>query len=125
MLIRFEDCVIEEWDARACEDLWRLEALRQADARLPRAVISALVYKTRELRPGTHGIEFPLESVFGRKTLQPNSTVAFGDEVVDGDSPLEFQWFLDGRESTASALWGDAASLRASHLRPKWDLSQA
>lgn len=87
-------------------------------------VCSELVYKAWEPRPGINGIEFPLESVLGRKTLPPNSMVAFWDACADRDSPLEFQWFLDGREATASALWGDAASLRASHLRPKWDLSQ-
>ncbi len=88
-------------------------------------VCSELVYKAWEPRPGVNGIEFPLESVLGRKTLPPNSMIAWWDALADRtDSPLQFLWFLDGRESSSAAVWGDEASLRASHRRPKWDLSQ-
>jgi hypothetical protein len=88
-------------------------------------VCSELVYKSWEPRPGIEGIAFPLESVLGRRTLPPNSMIAWWDSVADAaDNPLRFLWFLDGRESSQSAVWGDERSLRASHQRPKWDLSQ-
>lgn len=89
-------------------------------------VCSELVYKSWEPRPGIEGIAFPLESVLGRKTLPPNSMIAWWDARVErGESPLDFVWFLDGREASGSAEWGDERALRASHRRPKWDLSQA
>ncbi|MBL8679475.1 MAG: hypothetical protein JNK05_09935 [Myxococcales bacterium] len=89
-------------------------------------VCSELVSKSWEPRPGIHGIEFPLESVFGRRTLSPNSMIAHWDaSVARDDAALAFAWFLDGRESREDAVWAESSDLRASHRRPKWDLVQA
>jgi hypothetical protein len=115
--IRFEDCSIEELDARAREDLRQWEALLHSDERLQRDVLGLPGFWPHAAM--WVGTPRELASALGRKMLPPNSMVAFWDACADQDSPLEFQWFLDGHEATASVLWGNA-----SHRRPKWDLSQ-
>ena len=88
-------------------------------------VCSELVYKSWEPRPGMNGIEFSLQSRYGRMNLVPNDIIAQWDEQADTeDSPFDFVWFLDGRETSENAAWADEETLRRSHERAKWDFSQ-
>lgn len=71
------------------------------------------------------GLDLPLTEVMGRKTLPPNDIVRTFDEQYGTPSQqFDFVAFLDGRESSKSAVLGTVDDLRASWQRPKWDLSQ-
>jgi hypothetical protein len=89
-------------------------------------VCSELVY-VAYLRPqgqGT-GLLLPLTTVLGRVTLPPNDIAALFDaEAGTPTRQMDFVAFLDGRESSKSAIVATEADLRASWRRPKWDLSQ-
>jgi hypothetical protein len=88
-------------------------------------VCSELVYKAYEPRAGVRGIRLPLESVVGRMTLGPNTIVRLFDEKAGtADAPFDFVFFLDGREKSKNAVWGDESSFRRSWSRPKWDTAQ-
>ncbi len=88
-------------------------------------VCSELVFKAYEPRTDQPGLKLPLVTMIGRPTLPPNVMIAQWDrELAAGTPQLEFVWFLDGREREKKAIWGTAETLRASHLRPKWDISQ-
>jgi hypothetical protein len=88
-------------------------------------ICSELVYKAYEPRAGVRGLALELCMLAGRMTLPPNHMVAQIDRDWGGAKhQLDLVWFLDGRERTAAAVWGDEAAFRASHRRPKWDLSQ-
>lgn len=88
-------------------------------------VCSELVYKAYEPRKGVQGLKFDLVRTVGRMTLPPNTIVAGFDRQYDTESrQLDFVWFLDGREKEKLAEWGDVASFRSSHRRPKWDIVQ-
>lgn len=76
-------------------------------------------------KSGSAGLSFPLEEVMGRKTLPPTNFVQlFDTQFGTKDQQLDFVAFLDGRESTKTAVKATEADLRASWRRPKWDLSQ-
>ena len=88
-------------------------------------VCSELVYKAYEPREACKGVTLDLVKMVGRMTLPPNTMIAqFDREFGTPKQQLDFVWFLDGREKTRSAVWADAAALRASHRRPKWDIAQ-
>ncbi len=88
-------------------------------------VCSELVYKAYEPRKDCSGVPMPLEKVVGRMTLGPNSIVRLFDEQLGTpNQKLAFAWFLDGHEHEGDATWGDLATFRKSHLRPKWDVVQ-
>ena len=89
-------------------------------------VCSEVVYVAYRPISGTRkGLTLPLTTVMGRLTLPPNDIVRMFDEQRDtADQQLAFVAFLDGRESSHSAIVGTEADLRASWRRPKWDLSQ-
>lgn len=88
-------------------------------------ICSELVYKAYEPRAGVRGLDLELCMLAGRMTLPPNHLVAQVDRDWGGDKhQLDLVWFLDGRERKAAAMWGDESAFRASHRRPKWDLSQ-
>lgn len=71
------------------------------------------------------GLTLPLTEVMGRKTLPPNDIVRLFDEQFGTSSQqFDFVAFLDGRESSGTAVVGTAEQLRASWKRPKWDLAQ-
>ena len=86
---------------------------------------SELVYKAYEPRSRYQGIRFELVQLLGKTTLPPNEIIAQFDREFEGPKrQLDFVWFLDGREKEAAAFFNDVASLRASHKRVKWDISQ-
>lgn len=71
------------------------------------------------------GLLLPLTEVMGRKTLPPNDIIrTFDQQYGTAQQQMDFVAFLDGRESTGSAIVATEADLRASWRRPKWDLSQ-
>ncbi len=90
-------------------------------------VCSELVYTAYDL-PSSVGARLdldPLPSVMGRVTLPPNDIIArFDAEYGTAAQQLDFVAFLDGDESAGIAHEGTAEDLRASWLRPKWDLNQ-
>jgi hypothetical protein len=86
---------------------------------------SELVYKAYEPRSLYKGIRFDLVQLLGKTTLPPNEIIAqFDREFESHEKQLDFVWFLDGREKDETAFFNDAESLRASHKRVKWDISQ-
>lgn len=88
-------------------------------------VCTELLYKAWQPTERKDGVEFELSSVMGRTTLPANELVRQFDEHYDSNQrSLEFVYFLDGRESTGSAVVGDLAAFRNSWKRPKWDFAQ-
>jgi hypothetical protein len=86
---------------------------------------SELVYKAYEPRSRYKGIRFELVQLLGKTTLPPNAIIAQFDREFDSEArQLDFVWFLDGREKDEAAFFNDVDSLRASHKRVKWDISQ-
>ena len=74
---------------------------------------------------GQPGLRIPLVQVVGRTTLPASEIVKLFD--AEGDKPdrqLDFVAFLDGREALGHAVLADAAALRGSWKRVKWDVSQ-
>ena len=49
---------------------------------------------------------------------------SMGLEYVLERADAEFVWFLDGREESRDAAWGDERALRDSWRRAKWDIAQ-
>ncbi len=90
-------------------------------------VCSELVYTAYNLPTGVGvGLRLdPLPEVMGRVALPPNDLIArFDEEFGRDDRQFDFVVFLDGDEGLGAALERDAEALRASWLRPKWDLNQ-
>ncbi|MBK6695878.1 MAG: hypothetical protein IPG50_27275 [Myxococcales bacterium] len=94
-------------------------------------VCSELVLKAYEGKAGEAGLRVPFIVTAGRRTVPPTELVRlYANEraACDGGlcegAQLEFVAFLDGREKSRSAEWGDAASFAQSATRPKWDLAQ-
>ncbi len=87
-------------------------------------VCSELVWRAYQA-PSAEGrsLTFRLSSVVGRTTLPPNDMIAQWDATADdADAQLEFVAFLDGLVGEGRAVERDAAALRASWRRPKWEL---
>ena len=83
------------------------------------------MYKAYEPRSLYKGLRFELVQLLGKTTLPPNAIIAQFDREFDGPTrQLDFAWFLDGREKDETAFFNDVDSLRASHKRVKWDISQ-
>lgn len=88
-------------------------------------VCTELVYKAWEKADDSRGISFDLLDVMGRKTLPANELVRQFDVSYDApERPLEFVYFLDGREKERLAVRGDLEAFRTSWKRPKWDVLQ-
>lgn len=89
-------------------------------------VCSELVYVSyRPEKGGETGLNLPLEDVMGRQTLPPTNLVQLFDTQHDTpQQQLDFVAFLDGRESSGTAVVATEADLRASWRRPKWDVAQ-
>ena len=88
-------------------------------------VCTELVYKSYAPQAGLKGLKLDLVDVAGRRTLPANELVRLFDAELDRpDRQLDFVAFLDGREKDKSAVEADAAALRASWKRVKWDVSQ-
>jgi hypothetical protein len=86
---------------------------------------SELIYKSYEPRHSYGGVRFGLIDLLGRTTLPPNQIITQFDEEFESENrQLDFVWFLDGREKDEAAFFNDVESLRASHKRTKWDISQ-
>lgn len=86
---------------------------------------SELVAKSWGPRVGFRGLQIRPVRILGKTTVTPNDLVAQFDETFGTDAQeLDFAWFLDGRESDRAAFRADVDAFRASHRRPKWDISQ-
>lgn len=88
-------------------------------------VCTELVYKAWQPNENTRGVAFDLVNVMGRKTLPANELVRQFDAHFDQpERPLDFVYFLDGREKEGYAVHRDAEAFRSSWRRPKWDVLQ-
>lgn len=88
-------------------------------------VCSELVYVAYQTLAPKQGLNLPLTEVMGRQTLPPTDLVKlFDQQYASAARQLDFVAFLDGRESTRTAVVATEADLRASWQRPKWDLAQ-
>lgn len=90
-------------------------------------VCTELVYKAWQpaKAKGKQGVDFELDYVMGRTTLPVNEIVRQFDQAFDSDErPLEFVYFLDGRESSGSAVVAGVDEFRNTWKRPKWDFQQ-
>ena len=66
-----------------------------------------------------------LVDVAGRRTLPANEFIKRFDAEADSKNPqMDFVFFLDGREKEGKVVDSDAAALRASWKRLKWDIAQ-
>lgn len=71
------------------------------------------------------GLQLPLEEVMGGFALPPTNMIKlFDTQFGTPAQQFDFVAFLDGRESTGTAVVATEADLRASWKRPKWDLAQ-
>lgn len=88
-------------------------------------VCTELVYKSYQPGADMKGIAIDLVDVAGRRTLPANELVKLFDAQADSPSrQLDFVLFLDGNEQAGKAASADAAALRASWKRLKWDVAQ-
>jgi hypothetical protein len=88
-------------------------------------VCTELVYKAWQPAEEKEGVDFELDYVMGRTTLPVNEIVRQFDTQYESDErPLEFVYFLDGRESSGSAVVAGVDEFRKTWKRPKWDFQQ-
>jgi hypothetical protein len=85
-------------------------------------VCTELVFKSWRKRPNVRGIGLSTAKVMGRVTLPANDVVRqFDEHADDPNPPLDFVYFLDGREKKKTAVVGTREAFRTSWKRPKWD----
>jgi hypothetical protein len=88
-------------------------------------VCTELVYKAYQPGAELMGLQFELVDVAGRRTLPANELVKRFDLEADQPSrQLDFVLFIDASEKARRASSADAAALRASWRRLKWDIAQ-
>lgn len=88
-------------------------------------VCTELVYKSYQPGADLHGVQFDLVDVAGRRTLPANEIVKrFDSEADREDRQLDFVLFLDAKEKEKKVFSADAAALRTSWKRLKWDIAQ-
>lgn len=89
-------------------------------------VCSELVLKAYEPASATApGLRVPPITVAGHSAIPPTELVrTFAAEQSAASPQLTFVYFLDGRERTHAAVVSDAAALRGTLTRPKWDIAQ-
>ncbi|MFO0596211.1 MAG: YiiX/YebB-like N1pC/P60 family cysteine hydrolase [Myxococcaceae bacterium] len=88
-------------------------------------VCTELVYKSYQPAADAKGITIELVDVAGRRTLPANEFIKRFDAEADSKNPqMDFVFFLDGREKEGKVVDSDAAALRASWKRLKWDIAQ-
>jgi len=88
-------------------------------------VCSELVYKAYRAAEGRPGLRFELSKTADRLVLPPNDLVRkFDVEYGSPNADFDFVAFLDGSEREKNASFRDAAALRESWRRPKWDVLQ-
>jgi hypothetical protein len=88
-------------------------------------VCSELVYKAYRTAEGRPGLRFELSKTADRLVLPPNDLVRkFDAEYGSPSADFDFVAFLDGNERDKNASFRDAAALRESFRRPKWDVLQ-
>jgi hypothetical protein len=88
-------------------------------------VCTELVYKSYAPGSDRKGLKVELVKLAGRSTLPANELIKLFDREYDRpDRQLDFVAFLDGREHQKKAIEADAAGLRKSWQRLKWDVAQ-
>jgi hypothetical protein len=88
-------------------------------------VCTELVWKSYAPSKEMKGLDIPLVSVAGRRTLPANEIVrVFDAEYEQPQRQFDFVAFLDGREAKGDAVEADAQALRYTYKRMKWDIAQ-
>ena len=86
-------------------------------------VCTELLWRSYRPGPDKKGIDIPLVTVMGRKTLPANRIAAlFAEEYGLEKKQLQFIYFLDGIEKQIKAVVANEDAFRVSHLRTKWDV---
>lgn len=88
-------------------------------------VCTELVWKSYAPSKEMKGLDIPLVSVAGRRTLPANEIVrVFDAEYGKPDRQFDFVAFLDGRETQGDAVEANADAFRYTYRRMKWDIAQ-
>ncbi len=88
-------------------------------------VCTELVYKSWRIGGEPRPLGLDTAKVMGRITLPANDIVRqFDERCEDPDAPMEFVYFIDGREHQKGAVIGTFQQFRESWKRPKWDTMQ-
>ena len=88
-------------------------------------VCTELVWKSYAPSKDMKGLDIPLVSVAGRRTLPANEIVrVFDAEYGQAGRQFDFVAFLDGREGPGDAVEANAESFRYTYRRMKWDIAQ-
>ncbi|WP_375757469.1 YiiX/YebB-like N1pC/P60 family cysteine hydrolase [Corallococcus exercitus] len=88
-------------------------------------VCTELVWKSYAPSKDMKGLDIPLVSVAGRRTLPANELVrVFDAEYGQPGRQFDFVAFLDGREATGDAVEANAEAFRYTYRRMKWDIAQ-
>ncbi|MGE6757599.1 YiiX/YebB-like N1pC/P60 family cysteine hydrolase [Corallococcus interemptor] len=88
-------------------------------------VCTELVWKSYAPSKDMKGLDIPLVSVAGRRTLPANEIVrVFDAEYGKPGRQFDFVAFLDGREAQGDAIEANAEAFRYTYRRMKWDIAQ-
>lgn len=86
-------------------------------------VCTELVCKAYEPNDDSNGLEFPVDTMLGRKVVPANLIVRQFDETYGTDQQqLELVAFLDARERLKRAVPASVETFRQSWRRPKWHI---
>ncbi len=87
-------------------------------------VCTELVWRSYRPAPGKEGVELPLVSLAGRRTLPANELAKLYAEQAAGEEPfLDFVFFIDASERERRTWMEDEAAFRASPARSRLDVA--
>lgn len=87
-------------------------------------VCTELVWRSYRPAPGKEGLELPLVSLAGRRTLPANELAKLYAEQAAGEEPfLDFVFFIDASERERRTWIEDEAAFRASPARSRLDVA--
>ena len=88
-------------------------------------VCTELVWRSYRARNGEPGLEMPLETVAGRRTLPANTFAkVFRDEHGQDTARFSFVAYLEGNEASQAVAVRDEAAFLDTPTRSKWDFTQ-
>jgi hypothetical protein len=88
-------------------------------------VCTELVWRAYRPGPGKAGLDLPVGTLMGRRTMPANDIVRTHDAQAGTEAQtMDFVLFYDGIEEQKLAIPSDEAALRLSWKRQKWDMAQ-
>jgi len=86
-------------------------------------VCSELIFKAYQASETQHGVEFPLNTVAGRKMLTPSEIAQWYDETVGTENQeIELVMFIDSNEKEGVAFQSTKEAFTGSWSRPDWHI---